>query len=30
LPVTMQVDGETMSVSSIDAQVLPGALLVRV
>jgi diacylglycerol kinase (ATP) len=30
LPVNMQVDGETMSVTSIEAQVLPGALLVRV
>jgi diacylglycerol kinase (ATP) len=30
LPVSMQVDGETMSVTSIEAQVLPGALLVRV
>ncbi len=29
-PVNVQFDGETMRVTSIDAQVLPGALLVRV
>jgi len=29
-PVNVQMDGETMSATTFDAQVLPGALLVRV
>jgi diacylglycerol kinase family enzyme len=29
-PVNMQMDGETTSVTSFRAEVLPGALLVRV